>query len=116
MKTFTKIVEQTILYNYGKYLLFKIGLVFSEMTKNLKVVGVTGYINTPDGPRSIKTVWAARLSDEVRRRFYRNWFSSKKKAFTKASKKYESEDGKKSIDRDLALLKKVSFGLFCIQL
>merc|ERR1712117_895862 len=62
---------------------------------NKKEVGVTGYINTPDGPRSIKTVWAARLSDEVRRRFYRNWFSSKKKAFTKASKKYESEDGKK---------------------
>merc|ERR1711935_952486 len=32
-------------------------------------------------PLSIKPVWAARLSDEVRRRFYRNWFSSKKKAF-----------------------------------
>ena len=84
----------------------------SEITKNFKVVGVTGYINTPDGPRSIKTVWAARLSDEVRRRFYRNWFSSKKKAFTKSSKKYESEDGKKSIDRDLALLKKVSLDFF----
>merc|ERR1711970_434483 len=73
----------------------------------LKVVGVTGYINTPDGPRSIKTVWAAHLSDEVRRRFYKNWLCSKKKAFSKASKRWESEDGKKSIDKDLALLKKI---------
>merc|ERR1712176_1282552 len=80
-------------------------------TPPLKVVGVTGYINTPDGPRSIKTVWAARLSDEVRLRYYRNWFSSKKKAFTKASKKWESEDGKKSIDRDLALLKKYAVSI-----
>merc|ERR1712212_1289646 len=72
----------------------------------LKVVGVSGYIKTADGPRSIKTVWAARLTDEVKRRFYKNWYASKKKAFTKASKKWESEDGKKSIDRDLELLKK----------
>merc|ERR1739838_638365 len=84
-------------------------------TPALKVVGVTGYIDTPDGPRSIKTVWAARLSDEVRRRFYRNWFSSKKKAFTKSSKKYESEDGKKSIDRDLALLKKYAVSIRAIR-
>merc|ERR1712121_84982 len=72
----------------------------------LKVVGVTGYIKTADGPRSIKTVWAARLTVEVKRRFYKNWYASKKKAFTKSSKKWESEDGKKSIDRDLELLKK----------
>merc|ERR1711868_160983 len=75
-------------------------------TPALKVVGVTGYIDTPDGPRSIKTVWAAHLSDEVRRRFYRNWFSSKKKAFSKANKRWETEDGKKSIERDLDMLKK----------
>merc|ERR1711944_148890 len=72
----------------------------------LKVVGVTGYIKTADGPRSIKTVWAARLTDEVKRRFYKNWYACKKKAFTKSSKRWESEDGKKSIDRDLELLKK----------
>merc|ERR1739848_147254 len=77
-------------------------------TPPLKVVGVTGYIDTPDGPRSIKTVWAAHLSDEVRRRYYKNWFSSKKKAFSKASKRWETDDGKQSIDRDLAMLKKYS--------
>merc|ERR1712137_148329 len=64
----------------------------------LKVVGVTGYIKTADGPR-----------------FYKNWYASKKKAFTKSSKKWESEDGKKSIDRDLELLKKhaVSIRAIC---
>jgi large subunit ribosomal protein L3e len=77
-------------------------------TPPLKVVGITGYIDTPDGPRSIKTVWAAHLSDEVRRRYYKSWYSSKKKAFTKASKRWETEDGKKSIERDLAMIKKYS--------
>jgi len=77
-------------------------------TPPLKVVGITGYIDTPNGPRSIKTVWAAHLSDEVRRRYYKSWFSSKKKAFTKASKRWETEDGKQSIERDLAMLKKYS--------
>merc|ERR1712042_405428 len=90
---------------------FKAGMTHVEPvtiieTPALKVVGVTGYIDTPDGPRSIKTVWAAHLSDEVRRRFYRNWFSSKKKAFSKANKRWETEDGKKSIERDLDMLKK----------
>merc|ERR1711936_1108075 len=65
-------------------------------TPALKVVGVTGYIDTPDGPRSIKTVWAAHLSDEVRRRFYRNWFSSKKKAFSKANKRWKTERNRSS--------------------
>merc|ERR1711957_468157 len=37
-----------------------------------------------------------------------SWFSSKKKAFTKASKRWETEDGKQSIERDLAMLKKYS--------
>merc|ERR1712190_347212 len=83
-------------------------------TPPLKVVGVTGYINTADGPRSIKTVWAAHLSDEVRRRFYKNWAFSKKKAFSKASKRWESEDGKKSIDKDLDLLKKYAVSIRAI--
>merc|ERR1712168_909020 len=83
-------------------------------TPALKVVGVTGYIETPDGPRSIKTVWAAHLSDEVKRRFYRRWYSSKKKAFSKASKRWESDEGKASIDRDLAMLKKYAVSIRAI--
>jgi len=83
-------------------------------TPALKVVGVTGYIETPDGPRSIKTVWAAHLSDEVKRRFYRRWYSSKKKAFSKASKRWESDEGKASIDRDLNMLKKYAVSIRAI--
>merc|ERR1712063_95726 len=41
-----------------------------------EVVEPVTIIETPDGPRSIKTVWAAHLSDEVKRRFYRRWYSS----------------------------------------
>merc|ERR1712018_439815 len=83
-------------------------------TPALKVVGVTGYIETPDGPRSIKTVWAAHLSDEVKRRFYRRWYSSKKKAFSKASKRWESDEGKASIERDLNMLKKYAVSIRAI--
>lgn len=32
------------------------------------VVGVVGYIKTPRGLRSLNTVWAEHLSDEVKRR------------------------------------------------
>jgi len=28
-------------------------------------------------------VWAEHLSEEVKRRFYKNWYKAKKKAFTK---------------------------------
>ena len=32
------------------------------------VVGVVGYVQTPRGLRSLNTVWAEHLSDEVKRR------------------------------------------------
>ena len=47
------------------------------------VVGLVGYRRTPQGLRGVKTVWAEHLSDEIKRRFYKNWFKSKKKAFQK---------------------------------
>merc|ERR1712139_555722 len=57
------------------------------------VVGVVGYIETPRGLRTLTTVWAGHLSDELKRRFYKSWYKSKKKAFTKYAKRY-SESGK----------------------
>jgi Ribosomal protein L3 len=33
------------------------------------------------------TVWAEHLSDEIKRRFYKNWYNSKHKAFTRYAKK-----------------------------
>ncbi|KAB5563670.1 hypothetical protein DKX38_003724 [Salix brachista] len=75
-------------------------------TPPMVVVGVVGYLKTPGGLRSLSTVWAQHLSEEVKRRFYKNWCKSKKKAFTKYSKKYESGDGKKDIQAQLEKLKK----------
>ncbi|RKP25824.1 60S ribosomal protein L3 [Syncephalis pseudoplumigaleata] len=73
-------------------------------TPPMVVVGVVGYVETPRGMRTLTTVWAEHLSEEVRRRFYKNWYHSKKKAFTKYAKKYA--DGAKSVDRELERIKK----------
>lgn len=37
------------------------------------VVGVVGYIRTVKGLRSFKTIFAEHISDECKRRFYKNW-------------------------------------------
>merc|ERR1711988_697890 len=55
-------------------------------------IGFVGYTETVNGLRALTTVWAAHLSDEVRRRFYKNWYRAKKKAFTKYSKNFYSEE------------------------
>jgi len=73
-------------------------------TPPMVVVGVVGYVETPRGLRALSTVWANHLSDEVKRRFYKNWYSAKKKAFTKYQKKAEAD--KASIARDLARIKR----------
>lgn len=75
-------------------------------TPPMIVVGLVAYVKTPRGLRSLATVFAQHLSDEVRRRFYKNWSKSKKKAFTKYSKKYESEEGKKDVETELEKMKK----------
>jgi len=56
-------------------------------TPPMVVVGLVGYVATPNGLRTLTTVWASHLSDEVKRRFYKNWYRSKRKAFTKYAKK-----------------------------
>ncbi|XP_010153231.1 PREDICTED: 60S ribosomal protein L3-like, partial [Eurypyga helias] len=75
-------------------------------TPPMVVVGVVGYIETPKGLRNFKTVFAEHISDECRRRFYKNWHKSKKKAFTKYCKKWQDEDGKKQLEKDFAAMKK----------
>uniref|UniRef100_A0A8C0XUU0 60S ribosomal protein L3-like protein n=1 Tax=Castor canadensis TaxID=51338 RepID=A0A8C0XUU0_CASCN len=75
-------------------------------TPPLVVVGVVGYVSTPRGLRSFKTIFAEHLSDECRRRFYRDWHKSKKKAFTKACKKWRDAHGKKQLHKDFAAMKK----------
>merc|ERR1711915_1012024 len=75
-------------------------------TSPMVCVGVVGYIETPRGLRNFKSVWAEHLGEECRRRFYKNWHRSKKRAFTNASKKWTDDDGKKEIEKDLAKIKK----------
>uniref|UniRef100_A0A8C5GEM3 Ribosomal protein L3 like n=1 Tax=Gouania willdenowi TaxID=441366 RepID=A0A8C5GEM3_GOUWI len=70
------------------------------------VVGIVGYIKTSRGLRSLKTIFAEHLSDECKRRFYKNWYKSKKKAFTKYSKRWQNETGKKQLDKDFQIMKK----------
>ncbi|NWS78178.1 RL3L protein, partial [Crotophaga sulcirostris] len=43
-------------------------------TPPVVVVGVVGYVETPKGLRNFKTVFAEHISDECRRRFYKNWY------------------------------------------
>lgn len=75
-------------------------------TPPMVIVGVIGYVETPHGLRSFKTVWAEHLSQECRRRFYKNWYKSRQKAFTKASKKWQDKLGKKTIAQDLRKMAK----------
>jgi len=75
-------------------------------TPPLVIVGVVGLIETPRGPRVLKTVWAEHLAEDCRRRFYKNWYKSKKKAMLKSSKKWADEDGKKDIEKSFATMKK----------
>lgn len=73
-------------------------------TPPVVVVGVVGYVETPRGLRSLTTVWAEHLSEDVKRRFYKNWYRSKKKAFTKYAKKYA--EGAKPIEQQLERITK----------
>jgi large subunit ribosomal protein L3e len=75
-------------------------------TPPMVIVGIVGYIDTPRGPRQFKTVFAEHLSEDCKRRFYKNWHASKKKAFQKHAKKWADEDGRKSIEKDLNKIKK----------
>jgi large subunit ribosomal protein L3e len=75
-------------------------------TPPMVVVGVVGYIVTPRGLRAYKTIYAQHLNEECRRRFYKNWYSSKRKAFTKYSQKWADESGKKALENDFKQMAK----------
>jgi len=70
------------------------------------VFGVVGYIETPRGLRALKTVWAEHIGEEAKRRFYKNWSASKKKAFTKSCTKWADDQGKAQIEKDLKQMKR----------
>lgn len=69
----------------------------------MAVVGIVGYVETPQGLRALTTAWADHLSEDVKRRFVKTWFKSKQKMFSKYAKKVE-ESGE--LTRRLELIKK----------
>jgi large subunit ribosomal protein L3e len=73
-------------------------------TPPMVVVGIVGYVETPRGLRSLTTVWAEHLSEECRRRFYKNWYKSKQKAFTRYTKRLSEKP--QDLEHELARIKK----------
>lgn len=43
-------------------------------TPPMVIVGLVGYIETPNGLRTFKTIFAEHLNEDCRRRFYKNWY------------------------------------------
>ncbi len=74
-------------------------------TPPMVAVGVVGYVETPDGLRTLTTVFAEHLSEEFKRRCYKNWYKSKKKAYTKYALKWQ-KDGGKEIEQEFERIKK----------
>ena len=73
----------------------------------MRVVGLVGYVETPRGLRSLATVWGQTLSDEFKRRFYKNWYKSKQKAFSKYVKRWGlQKTDKQSVHRDIERIRK----------
>jgi large subunit ribosomal protein L3e len=69
------------------------------------VVGMVGYVATPRGLRTLTTIWAQHISDDLKRRFYKNFYRAKKKAFTKYAARV-SADGNNEIEEQMERIKK----------
>jgi large subunit ribosomal protein L3e len=74
-------------------------------TPPMVVVGLVGYVQTPRGLRTLTTVWCQHLSQEVKRRFYKNWYHSKRKAFDRYAARISEKDNK-DVQNELARMKK----------
>jgi len=74
----------------------------------MMVVGLVGYVETPRGPRALTSVWAGHMAEECKRRFYKNWYKAKHKAFTKYQKRWSeaSKDGGEPMAAELERIKK----------
>jgi len=74
-------------------------------TPPMNIVGVVGYVSTPRGLRTLSTVWTSHLNESVKRRFYKSWYRSKKKAFDRYAQRVADQNNKQ-IETELARLKK----------
>jgi len=74
-------------------------------TPPMVVVGLVGYVATPRGLRTLTTVWSSHLSETVKRRFYRNWYRAKKKAFNRYAA-HIAANGDGDIKKEIARMSK----------
>ena len=70
-------------------------------TPPMVVVGIVGYVETPQGLRTLTTVFAEHMDDSCKRRFYKNWYNSKQKAFTKYAANLATAEGKEEMENKL---------------
>lgn len=75
-------------------------------TPPMVAVGLVGYVETPRGLRTLTTVWAEHLNESVKRRFYKNWYKSKQKAFTRYSAKLKEDKEQTNLKKELERIKK----------
>merc|ERR1712086_927371 len=77
------------------------GAVSIVETPPMTVIGVVGYVQTPRGLRQLHTVFANSLSEQAKRRYYKCWAKSKKKAFSRHEKFAASDAGKAAMEDQL---------------
>ena len=65
------------------------------------VVGIVGYLETPQGLRTLTTVFAEHMDESCKRRFYKNWYNSKRKAFTNYAARLATQEGKEDMENKL---------------
>ena len=70
-------------------------------TPPMVVVGIVGYVETPQGLRTLTTVFAEHMDDSCKRRFYKNWYNSKQKAFTKYAANLATAEGMEEMENKL---------------
>jgi large subunit ribosomal protein L3e len=74
-------------------------------TPPMSIVGLVGYVQTPRGLRTLTTVFAKHLDAAVKRRFYKNWYRSKRKAFDSYAARV-AEENNKDLENELKRVKK----------
>jgi len=82
-------------------------------TPPIDIVGFVGYIKTPRGLRAFKTIWSNNITEEFKRNFYKNWYKSKKKAFSNYLATYDQKMTSQ-ISKDCEKIKKYCSVIRCI--
>lgn len=75
-------------------------------TPPMAVVGLVGYLQTPRGLRTLTTVWSTHLDDSLKRRFYKNWYRSKRKAFDRYLAKRAADTDDEKFKAEIQRIKK----------